>query len=393
MTQYQPPIRHCTVCHADTVATFVEIPHVPVILNVLWPERAAAQAVKRVDIPLAFCHTCGHIYNPTFDLARMDYSQPYENSLHFSPRFQRYAETLAADLVARHQLHHKQLIDVGGGAGDFLHLLVNLGDNQGVLIDPTSAPTEKSSEPRITFIADYYGEKYAHLPADFVYFRHVLEHIPQPAEFLHTIRRTIGDRQDVTVFCEVPNALFTLRDLAVWDIIYEHCSYFTSHSLAQLFTTCGFQVTDIRTTFDGQFLCVEAVPAAAPHMPAIGESPAVLAQDVASFAEKYRSKVAAEEAKLAELRRTGKQVVIWGAGSKGITFLNTLQQQEQIRYAVDLNPRKHGMYITGSGQQIVPPAFLATYKPEVVIVMNPAYGDEISQMLTEMGLAAELMFV
>ena len=51
------------------------------------------------------------------------------------------------------------------------------------------------------------------------------------------------------------------------------------------------------------------------------------------------------------------------------------------------------MYITGSGQEIVPPTFLSTYKPEVVIVMNPAYGDEIGQMLSGMGLAAELMFV
>jgi hypothetical protein len=85
--------------------------------------------------------------------------------------------------------------------------------------------------------------------------------------------------------------------------------------------------------------------------------------------------------------------VIWGSGSKGITFLNMLETADGIEYAVDINPRKQGMYITGSGQRIVPPAFLAEYQPDAVIVMNPLYIDEIKANVEEMGVEADFLTV
>jgi hypothetical protein len=49
------------------------------------------------------------------------------------------------------------------------------------------------------------------------------------------------------------------------------------------------------------------------------------------------------------------------------------------------------MYITGTGQQIVAPAFLQEYQPDVVIVMNPIYLAEIRQMLETLSVTAELV--
>lgn len=391
MMNQQPGV--CTVCHTPGATVFVEVPHVPVICNVLWPTRERALAAPRVDIRLAFCPRCGHIFNPDFDPTLMEYSEEYENSLHFSPHFQQYITGLAADLVERHGLRHKQLIDIGGGKGDFLKLLCELGDNRGVSIDPSYAPAPGTEEAdgRVTFIQDYYSEQYAHLPADFISSRHTLEHIAAPHDFVSMLRRTIGDRSRCAVFCEVPNALFTLQDLAIWDIIYEHCSYFTAHSLAYLFTVCDFQVHNVRTTFAGQFLCIEATPAATTQMYHKDEEVAALAQDVAHFARRYEEKIAQEREKLAGWRQAGQKVVVWGAGSKGITFLNTLGSAGQIEYAVDINPRKQGMYITGAGQSIKSPSFLQTYAPDVVLVMNPVYLAEVEQTLGAMGVKAKVV--
>lgn len=383
----------CTVCQSSGATVFVEVPHVPVICNVLWPTRERALAAPRVDIRLAFCPRCGHIFNPDFDPTLMAYSEEYENSLHFSPRFQQYVTGLATDLVERYGLHHKQLIDIGGGKGDFLKLLCTLGNNRGVSIDPSYAPGPGAdgADGCITFIQDYYSEQYAHLPADFISSRHTLEHISDPHSFVRTLRRTIGDRSQSVVFFEVPNALFTLQDLAIWDIIYEHCSYFTAHSLAYLFTACGFHVHNVQTTFAGQFLCLEAMPAALSQTYHREVEVVALAQDVTRFATRYEEKVREEREKLAGWRQAGKKVVIWGAGSKGITFLNILGAAGQIEYAVDINPRKEGMYITGTGQPIKPPSFLQEYAPDVVLVMNPVYLAEIEQTLGSMGVSAEVV--
>ena len=77
--------------------------------------------------------------------------------------------------------------------------------------------------------------------------------------------------------------------------------------------------------------------------------------------------------------------------SKGVAFLTTLGQSlDDIAYAVDINPIKTGTFMAGTGQEIVAPAFLKAYQPDVVIIMNPVYRDEISRDLQVMGLAPEI---
>jgi hypothetical protein len=82
---------------------------------------------------------------------------------------------------------------------------------------------------------------------------------------------------------------------------------------------------------------------------------------------------------------------VWGVGSKGVTFLNVMSAgHETVPYCVDLNPRKHGQFVVGTGQQIVPPAFLREYRPDLVIVMNGIYESEIRQACREYGVDCEL---
>ena len=82
--------------------------------------------------------------------------------------------------------------------------------------------------------------------------------------------------------------------------------------------------------------------------------------------------------------------MLWGSGSKGVSFLTTLDVGNKIEYVVDINPRKEGMYVAGTGQRIVPPAHLRTLRPDVVILMNSIYRHEIQQMLEDMGLRPEI---
>ena len=84
---------------------------------------------------------------------------------------------------------------------------------------------------------------------------------------------------------------------------------------------------------------------------------------------------------------------MWGSGSKGVTFLNVLQTQNQIRHIVDINPRKQGKFIPGSGQQIIAPEALKANPPDVIIIVNAIYESEIQQQLQEMGLTPKFVCV
>jgi SAM-dependent methyltransferase len=326
----------------------------------------------------------------------MFYTQAYENSLHFSPRFQQYAESLARQLIKRYDLHAKDIIDIGCGKGDFLRLICRLGGNRGYGFDPSYVPEQDSktgAEP-ITFIQDFYSTDYAAYKADLICCRHVLEHIQFPRDFLTDVYRSIDRCLKTVTFFEVPNVMYTLRDLGIWDLIYEHCSYFSSSSLVHLFTSCGFSISNLEETYGGQFLCLEALPRekTVSSLNKTEVDPAMVSL-VTAFADNYHQKVETWQGNLQHLSDTGQRVVVWGGGSKGVTFLNILETQDQIEYVVDLNPRKQGMYVAGTGQKIVSPEFLKEYCPDVIIVMNPMYANEIRQTINSMAIQVALLEV
>lgn len=384
---------NCPVCCSANTQDLMSLRQIPVLCNVLWPTLEGAQTAPRGEMQLQFCPTCGHVFNAAFDAALMAYSPTYENSLHHSPRFQQYAEGLANDLIEHHHLRDKDIIDIGCGKGEFLSLLCELGQNRGLGFDPSYVPGPNVS-PRIEVVLDYYSEQYADRQADFVMCRHVLEHIDTPREFLNRVRRSIGTRLETVVFFEVPNGLYTLRDMGIWDLIYEHVSYFSASSLAHLFVSCGFDVYGVQETYGGQFLTIEARPAAGAHgtLHAEVNDLAAMTADAQAFAQRYAEKVAEWTAKLGQLHTQQKRALVWGAGSKGVTFLNVIRPAS-VEYAVDLNPRKHSMYIAGTGQRILPPDSVQGYNPHVVLVMNPLYESEIRTTLESFGLRPDLWCV
>jgi len=385
----------CPACDAPGMKTFVEIDKAAVLSNVLWEDRLSALSARRAKISLGFCGQCGMLYNLAFDPDLLTYTRQYENALDYSPKFRDYADQLARRLVRTYALHGKDVIEIGCGDGTFLSTLALLGNNRAVGYDPSydRRRVGRQRPAGVTIRPEYYGGAHADEPADLVCCRHVLEHIPDPYAFLREVRAAVVRREGAAVYFEVPNALFSLRDLSIWDIIYEHCSYFTAESLGRLFIRAGFEPTVVAEQFGGQFLGIEARP-----LPD-GSDPAPLqwsngpdfGEQVRRFQQAYDRKVHAWRSALDEMAGRSAKVVVWGAGSKGISFLNVLGVSwRRVAYVVDLNPRKHGRFLTGTGQQIVAPEFLGEYVPDAVIIMNPIYRDEIGASLRRMGLQAEV---
>lgn len=385
----------CSNCGAGRLSVFYELKNVPVHSVLLLLTREEALNYPKGDVILGFCHTCGFIANVAFDPSLHEYSSRYEATQGFSSTFNAFHRNLATRLIERYDLHNKDIIEIGCGQGEFLTLLCELGDNRGVGFDPAyvSGRNESQAKDRITFIKDFYSEKYANCQGDFVCCKMTLEHIQETADFVSTVRRSIGDQSDTIVFFQVPNVTCILRDLVFWDIYYEHCSYLSLGSLARLFRKCGFDVIDLWKDYDDQYLMIEARPGNGRIRPVLAQEDDLedLARNVTYFAENCRRKLEAWRRDLQEVRQSGRRTVIWGAGSKGVAFLTTLKIRDEIEYAVDINPYKHGTYMAGTGQRIVAPEFLREYRPDIVIVMNPIYCNEIRRDLNRIEVTAELM--
>jgi hypothetical protein len=123
---------------------------------------------------------------------------------------------------------------------------------------------------------------------------------------------------------------------------------------------------------------------------AVEEDLSAVAELVASFPARFAAKRRQWAERMDQYAREGRRVVLWGAGSKAAAFLATLDAQGVVSHGVDINPYRQGHFLPGSGLPIIAPAFLADYRPDVVIVMNPVYREEIARDLTAMGLAPDL---
>jgi SAM-dependent methyltransferase len=377
--------------------TFYELRNVPVHSVLLLTTKEEALDFPTGDVVLGFCQACGLISNLAFDPGLHDYSTDYESTQACSPTFNEFARRLAHYLIARYDLHDKDIVEIGCGQGEFLKLICELGGNRGIGFDPAHVPRESGNtvSDDVTFVQDFYSDRYADNHGDLICCRMTLEHVQQTAEFVRTVRRSIGERSDSVVFFQVPDVTRILREGAFWDIYYEHCSYFSAASLARLFQICGFEVMALWTDYGGQYLMIEARPSAAESQVALsrGEDLRDIARDIASFAANHAERVGMWRDRLERMSQAGQRVVVWGAGSKAVAFLTTLGIRDEIEYAVDINPRKHGTFLAGTGQETVAPEFLRAYGPDVVIVMNPVYEQEIRDDLKTMGLTPRVLTV
>ena len=385
----------CPSCSNLGLSIFFEVKNVPVHSVLLFSARQEALKYPKGNIALGFCQSCGFITNVAFDPSLHEYSSRYEETQGFSSTFKAFHRELAIRLIEQYDLHNKNLIEIGCGKGEFLTMLCELGDNRGVGFDPAyiSERNQSQVKDRIIFVKDFYSDKYTSYRGDFICCKMTLEHIPQTADFVRMVRRSIGERTNTIVFFQVPNVSRILSDLAFWDIYYEHCSYFSLGSLARLFRRCGFDVINLTKAYRDQYLMIECKPSNRRNGNLMsGENDLdELRRDVSYFSQACTQKLKSWRAELQKIKRSRQRSVIWGAGSKGVAFLTMLNIQQEIKYAVDINPYKGGTYMAGTGQKIVGPKFLRTYKPHLVIAMNPIYRDEIQQKLVEMSVTAELM--
>jgi len=387
-------LEKCPGCNSAEVLIFHEINNLPAHSVLLISTKEEAINYPKGNIALGFCKTCGFIYNISFDSSIHEYSSAYESTQGYSTTFNVFAKKLAQNLIDRYNLYKKDIIEIGCGQGEFLTLLCQLGKNRGIGFDPAyrSEKNENVNEDQITFIKDFYSEKYVNIHCDFLCCRMTLEHIHETGDFIRILRSSIQNKTDTTVFFQVPNVVRILRDIEFCDIYYEHCSYFSPGSLARLFRGNGFDVIDIWEDYEGQYIMLEAKPGIRKESKPLPQEDDVTAlnKDIEFFTKNVKHRLGNWKLYFQNARENGLRVVLWGGGSKGVAFLTTLNIQDEIEYVVDINPNKHGTFMAGSGQEIIGPEFLKKYKPDVVIVMNPIYCKEINEELERIGVKTEL---
>ena len=151
----------------------------------------------------------------------------------------------------------------------------------------------------------------------------------------------------------------------------------------------------LEEAYGGQFLSIEARISKEDWD---GRSEATHSAGMSALAESvdaFSLNVAAREKpwidRFASWSQDNTRTVIWGGGAKTVSFLNMVSMSGVISHVVDINPNKQGLYIPGSGQEIIAPDFLMSYQPDVVVLMNPIYRREVELKLKEIKVKTMLI--
>lgn len=377
----------CPICDGNENIVIFENNYVPIFCNVQYPDYESAVKSEAGELLILFCVKCSHVFNAKYNASLVEYSSEYNNTLSFSSVYNEHSNSVISNLIDDYSVRNKSILEVGCGDGLFLTELCNRGNNRGTGYDPASMG---KSCKNVVIINEVFDSAKITKKYDIALSSHVLEHFANPQHFINNIKSTIVS--DGLLFFEVPNGEWILKEKNVWDFIYEHYSYFSLESLERLLNILGLESVETKPTFSNQY--IQSISKT--NFGNLKESrrknnSSNLRSEAVLFWDEVNEKILFWQEFL--LSNKDKKIVIWGAGSKGVMFLSLCDKLKQIKFAVDVNPIKQNNFIPLSGQRIVSVEYILDYKPDIVLIMNGIYEEEIKNIISKQGLEPELKII
>jgi SAM-dependent methyltransferase len=377
----------CPVCRSAELRPLLRRTQIPVHQNRLARSQDEALGVARGDLDLACCTRCALVFNRAFRAELLAYEPGYENDQTASPLFSSHVEERIQAML-RDGVRGRDVMEIGCGNGEFLRRLCRGGGNRGLGLDPVAPAAFFSEGAGVRIEPRPFADEPSRTPVDTVLGRHVIEHVAEPAALLRLIRQALAPHPEARVYLETPGFEWILENVAVWDLFYEHASYFSQRSLRNALAIAGLRMHSLERVFGEQYLWASAAPA-----PASADVEPPSDEDLAGldrFAAREASEVRYWRDRVDALAAAG-EVAVWGAGAKGATFLHLVDpDRARIAVVVDLHPNKQGRYVAGTGHAVSAPRGDVLRAVRSVIVMNPNYRTEVEQRIGDLGLAAHV---
>lgn len=352
-------IYSCPICASKEKIEIFREDNVPIFQNKIYSSEREARLVELGSICLSSCRKCGFVWNSNFDYEMLHYDSKYQNEQSYSREFKKHLYKVKQIIEERNPLK-SHIVEIGCGKGTFLNILHDSGYFNIMGFDP-------AYEGESPFIQkSYYPPEGNYSHADLFIMRHVLEHVPEPLNFLKKINRT--NKNKSKIYIEVPAFEWIVRKGAFWDISYEHCNYFTRSLLGSILPDCetGYLFGDQYIYATGDFVINPS------------ENTKYLDEKRSAVLKKFKEKLDFCRRFVGE----HPNLALWGAGAKGANFARMIDPDcEKIQCIVDINPKKQGHYIAGSAHPIISPEELMKNNVEDIIIMNENYSQEIKSTM------------
>ena len=384
----------CRLCAAKLTTTFVDLGMSPPCESYLEADRLDGPEVF-YPLHVRVCPECLLVQLPAYIPAEEIFSD-YAYFSSYSDSWVAHAAEFVRAASDRLGLSEDSfVVEVASNDGYLLQHVISRGIRC-LGIEPAAnvaaAAQEAGVPTTVAFLGEATGSEVAaeHGGADLVVANNVLAHVPDIVDFSRGLRALVADTGTVSI--EIPH-LQRLIEGREYDTIYhEHYSYLSLLTTQRVLASAGLAVVDVEelSTHGGSLRTwSRPVESAGPPSAAVSR---VLAAEAAAGLDTlaghagFARDVAAVRndfvAFLVECSRAGRSVAAYGAPGKGNTLLNHCGvRPDQIAFAVDRNPFKHGKFLPGTHIPIHAPEWLAKEQPDYVVIMPWNLRTEITAQL------------
>jgi 2-polyprenyl-3-methyl-5-hydroxy-6-metoxy-1,4-benzoquinol methylase len=325
------------------------------LLDTVEPERD-----QSVELDVCQCAECNHVQLPSE--LESNYYEDYLMTHSHAEKMKAFQKQQAEDFVENFDLKGAAVFEAGCGDGQFARILKDMGCEV-VANEPSAKAREACTAKGLDTVDGYLGKNaFPTMIGRFDAFvaRQVLEHVPDPNDFVSGIRELL--KPGGVGLIEVPALEQAIEHSRFFDFFPDHLSYFSSTALTHLFSRNDFEVVQVRRAMDGEYNEAWVRKLQPQSLDAIQKA-------ADSIAGAFREFLDAEGA-------AGRTVAIWGAGAKGVLTL-AMVDTNSVAYLIDKDPVKHGRFTPVSHLQIWPPDQLLISPVDTVIITALAYKDEI----------------
>lgn len=349
---------HCRLCGRPGREPFLHLPNSPSnISRLLRPDQFAAD--RAIDVRVWRCGTCAFVQiDPVFTESHYD---DYVMTVSHSSQMRAYQEAQARAFVDRFGLRGGSVLEVGCGDGHYLALLREAGAC--VAGNEPSRPFRELALARGLTVHPGFvrcGSPVPGGPYDAFATRQVLEHVPDPIDFLLGIRESLAPGAPGLV--EVPSLEQAMEGHRFYDFFPDHLNYFTARSLRLALEHAGFEVLETHRGMNGEFNVALVRVATELGFAGFDDHVASLLRELQAWVHGFQ--------------QSGRRVAVWGSGGKGLAAMAAAGLRD-IPYVLDSDPHKQGLFTPVGHFPIMPPEHLARDPVDALVLTALAYKDEI----------------
>lgn len=352
----------CIICKRALNKRIFSMDNMPSRVQFLPSEKELADD-EGMKLDLYECEYCGLIQ---FDCSPVYYYRDVIRAVGLSQTLRELRINQYRELIDKYDLAGKKIWEVGCGGGEFLGLWNGLGVTC-FGVEHNEDLVEKAVKNGLSVRKGFVDHDYIdpNGPFDaFVQFNY-LEHQPDPVSMVEGIYNNL--KEGGIGLLTVPSFEYFIEKASYYEFMRDHIAYYTERALQNLFLMNGFDVCDVKR-FNGDTTQI-----------IVRKRNSIVLPDF----EGQRIKIEEKLNSFVNLHNDIDKIAVWGASHQGLTMMATLELRFKPCFIIDSSPLKWNAYSTVSHLAIVDPQRAYVDKPDLIIIMAPAFSEEIAKQIRD----------